>query len=59
MEKLVSRLEKLISIESPTGFTRLAGDYVEQELKSMGYAPVRTNKGGVLSASAGRGILFS
>ena len=39
---------KLLSIDSPTGYTDDAIDFVMTELKALGYAPVRTVKGGVI-----------
>jgi putative aminopeptidase FrvX len=43
-------LEKLISIDSPTGFTHNAADMIEDYLRSIGYAPSRTVKGAVRCA---------
>ncbi len=39
---------KLAAEDSPTGFTDRAARFVYDELKSMGYTPTFTNKGGVL-----------
>lgn len=39
---------KLLSIDSPTGYTDDAVDFVLTEFQALGYAPVRTTKGGVL-----------
>ena len=41
---------KLLSIDSPTGYTDDAADFVCTELQSLGYQPVKTKKGGVLEA---------
>lgn len=38
-------LEKLISIDSPTGFTHNAVTMIEEYLRSLGASPVRTRKG--------------
>ncbi|MBE6983056.1 MAG: M42 family metallopeptidase [Ruminococcaceae bacterium] len=39
---------QLLSIDSPTGFTEKAADWVQARFASMGYSAVRTEKGGVL-----------
>lgn len=41
-------LEKLIGIDSPTGYTTHVQEFLVTELESMGYKPVRTNKGNVI-----------
>lgn len=43
----VEQLKKLCSIDSPSGFTGRAADYLIDELTAMGYAPEKTRKGGV------------
>ena len=43
-EKAVS----LLAIDSPTGFTAAAADWVEKAFASLGFAVSRTRKGGVL-----------
>ena len=40
-------LEELVAIDSPTGYTDEACDYVANALRAMGYEPVRTRKGAV------------
>lgn len=52
---MLEQLEKLISIDSPTGFTANAQDYLCQELKSLGYTPERLHKGGVRAELGGSG----
>ncbi len=44
----------LLKIDSPSGFTGAAADYVIQCLTGMGYAPVKTLKGGVLCCLGGK-----
>jgi len=39
---------KLLAIDSPSGYTDNAADFVITELQALGYAPVKTRKGGVL-----------
>ncbi len=43
-------LRELIAIDSPSGYTREASDYIFNALLSLGYAPERTNKGAVKCA---------
>jgi putative aminopeptidase FrvX len=45
-----SKLKELIEIDSPTGYTHLAADYVVRLLRSYGYAPEITTKGAVKCA---------
>ena len=44
----VEQTKKILSIDSPTGFTRKAAEYVYEEYRKLGYNPVMTNKGGVV-----------
>ncbi len=46
-DEILTRLKELVAIDSPTGFTKAAADYVFSALKEMGLSPVYTNKGGV------------
>jgi len=43
-------LEKLIAIDSPSGFTHDACDYIVEVLEGMGYSPELTTKGAVRCA---------
>ena len=45
---IMEQTVKLLSIDSPTGYTESAANYVMDTLAGMGYAPIRTAKGGVL-----------
>ena len=38
----------LLSVDSPTGFTEMAAEWVQQAFSALGYSAVRTQKGGVL-----------
>ena len=38
----------LLAVDSPTGFTKAAADWVGTEFSALGYRTERTNKGGVL-----------
>ncbi len=40
-------MQRLMAVDSPTGFTHLAAEFCMNELRAMGYSPVLTNKGGV------------
>jgi len=46
---------KLLSIDSPTGYTRKATDHLLAVLGEMGFSPVRTRKGAVLCPLGGEG----
>lgn len=60
----VEQLKQLCSIDSPSGFTDRAADYLMDELTAMGYAPEKTRKGGVTVClggeddSTGNGLLL-
>ena len=45
---------KILSIDSPTGYTDDAADFIMTELRGLGYAPLKTNKGGVLVDLGGK-----
>ena len=38
---------RLLAVDSPTGYTEEAADWVMKEFESLGYTPVKTVKGGV------------
>ena len=61
MENMLSELKKIISIDSPTGFTKAAADYTVERLRALGYSPEKTNKGCVLCCLGGEGdpVVFS
>ena len=44
-EYIKQQLKNILSIPSPSGFTKKAAEYMMQELGSMGYKPYMTNKG--------------
>ena len=48
MDYALEQTKKVLSIDSPTGYTREAADYVMNAYEAMGYHPVKTIKGGVL-----------
>ena len=43
----IEQLKQLCAIDSPSGFTERAADYLMEELTRLGYAPEKTRKGGV------------
>ncbi len=44
----VDKTIELLAIDSPTGYTRAAEDFVLGEFSALGFSAVRTNKGGIL-----------
>ena len=45
---ITEKLKKLLSIDSPTGYTKDAIAWLKAEYEAMGYEPVITTKGGLL-----------
>lgn len=44
----VEKSVELLAIDSPTGFTKVAADWVKKEFEALGFSATLTNKGGVL-----------
>lgn len=44
----VEKAAALLAIDSPTGFTDRAAEWVKQEFEALGFSATKTNKGGVL-----------
>ena len=44
----VEKAVELLAIDSPTGFTKFAADWVKKEFEALGFSATLTNKGGVL-----------
>ena len=61
MDYLKTKLHELMAIDSPTGFTESATDFVMKELEDLGYNPIKTLKGGVQCCLGGEGnpLIFS
>ncbi len=61
MEFILDELKTLMSIDSPSGFTRRAAEYTMGELSKLGYEPQMTKKGCVLCCLGGEGdpVVFS
>ena len=55
MEYIKQQLKNLLSIPSPSGFTRKVADYIMDELKTLGYEPYMTQKGCVGVCLGGEG----
>lgn len=55
LDYCLSELKALLSIDSPSGFTDKAADYLMQALETLGYHPEKTRKGGVLCCLGGEG----
>lgn len=53
MDYILEETKKILKIDSPTGYTREAADYVMEAYKALGYHPVKTVKGGVLAEIGG------
>ena len=47
-EYILEQAQKLLSIDSPSGYTRNVTDWLLETYSEMGYQPQRTTKGGVL-----------
>lgn len=54
MNQTVEYIKKLVSLPSPTGYTKEIMDYIIEETKSFGYEPVYTNKGAVMVSVKGK-----
>ena len=44
----VEKAVELLAIDSPTGFTKVAAEWVKKEFEALGFSATLTNKGGVL-----------
>ena len=63
LEYIVEQVKAVLAIDSPTGYTKHAADYVLGEYRRLGYQPQLTGKGGVLvclnpEAPAADGVLL-
>ena len=63
LEYILDKLQTLLAIDSPSGYTRAATDYLLKELAAMGLAPRRTEKGSVIvelggESTTGEGALL-
>lgn len=53
-QSILNYIKKLTAIPSPTGYTKKIINYIDEELKSFGYKPEITNKGGLLLTVEGK-----
>lgn len=51
---MLEQTKQVLSIDSPTGYTKEAADYILNEFKNLGYEPSLTVKGGVLVSLGGQ-----
>ncbi len=54
VDYMVEETKKILSIDSPSGFTKEVAEYVMEEYRKLGYEPQQTVKGGVLVAIGGK-----
>ncbi len=54
VDYIVEETCKLLAIDSPTGYTKNAAEFVMQEYEKLGYKPQMTVKGGVLVEIGGK-----
>lgn len=55
MDYILEQLQALLAIDSPSGFTAGAADYLLEEYRRLGFQPEKTKKGGVLVSLGGAG----
>ena len=51
---IIEQAEKLLSIDSPSGYCRQVTDYLLEELDRLGIQAKRTVKGGVVASFGGK-----
>lgn len=54
VDYIVEETKKILAIDSPSGFTKEAAEYVMQAYRSLGYEPELTVKGGVFVKIGGK-----
>ena len=54
VDYMVEETKKILSIDSPSGFTKEVAEFVMEEYRKLGYEPQQTVKGGVLVAIGGK-----
>lgn len=54
VDYIMEKTTEVLAIDSPTGYTRNAAEYVVKEYEKLGYKPVMTVKGGVLVNLGGK-----
>lgn len=48
IDYIIEETKNILAIDSPSGYTKKAADYVMEEYKKLGYEPKWTEKGGIL-----------
>ncbi len=56
IDYILEETKHILLIDSPTGFTGRAADYVMEKYEELGYCPVKTEKGGILVELGGRDL---
>lgn len=51
---IITNLEKLVDIPSPSGFTKEVMEFIEEEVKAMGFSANYTNRGGLIIVVPGQ-----
>ena len=51
---MISILERIVNIPSPSGYTKEVMDFLTQEAWAMGYPVEHNNKGGIIIKVAGK-----
>ena len=54
IDYIVEQTKKILSIDSPSGYTKEVAEYVMNEYKALGYEPTLTVKGGVMVEIGGK-----
>lgn len=54
IEYILEQTKKILSVDSPTGYTKEAADMIMEEYRSLGYHPEKTVKGGVVVDLGGK-----
>ena len=48
LDYILDKTQKILTIDSPSGFTKKAANYIMEEYAALGYTPTQTTKGGIL-----------
>lgn len=54
LDYILEETRRILAIDSPTGYTDNAVDFVMEEYEKLGYCPVKTEKGGILVDLGGK-----
>lgn len=56
IDYIIEQTKKILSIDSPSGYTKEAIEYIKKEYEAMGYKPEITVKGGLLVEIGGKDL---